>query len=643
MFRILQNSLITFILGSASFFVILELATRYNFNKYYIFIAYFFVLILFSLSQKKINTYIPKINLNLIKKALNDFSRPFWLRNSEGKILYKNQAFDKIFSENNSFNEQKFINLINPDNKKHIEDELPIGAKTFLGEELRISSNRFVGYLIDRTKYNQLKQELDLSLSSQKNLLDASNHAIAIYDNQTKLKYFNRNFINFWGLDEKWLNQKPSYSEILDNLRTKRKLPEQADFLAFKREQLKLFQNPPYDYKELLHVPDGSVVQVTLLTYDFGGLLFFYEDITSTLSLQRSYNSLIAIQKTILNNIKDGAAIFDEKGRLKFCNPSYLGIWNFTQSYVDANPYLSEIIDKLKSILSYPEEKWDDFKSDLLASLASSDNTKNHINLINGKVIKRISIPLPDNSHLITYSDITDSIIKEKRFIKNNDLLQESFALKNKLFIDVISELKIPIEKIQNQLNDKKENNLVQNQEYVLNNINYLEKMIEDIFDLSAIETDQKNLEVNLFDFNSILNLLQNQLEEKAKLQNIDFKFDCDQDLAMIIADEKRLKNIIRKLIILSMEIAGFNGLLHVKYAKNVKLDILINLKIHTNNLNLTESDFNFLIIKGFIELNGGKFEVKINNKEVNIKCVIPRGNEALISLLYKESLIENA
>jgi hypothetical protein len=44
-----------------------------------------------------------------------------------------------------------------------------------------------------------------------------------------------------WGIEEAWLADEPTLGEILERLRESRRLPEFADFRAFKRERCALF------------------------------------------------------------------------------------------------------------------------------------------------------------------------------------------------------------------------------------------------------------------------------------------------------------------------------------------------------------------------------------------------------------------
>ena len=99
-----------------------------------------------------------------------------------------------------------------------------------------------------------------------------------------------------------------AYGEVLEVMREKRKLPEQANFKAFKQNQLKLFTTLIDPQEEFLFLPDGKTLRVIAIPHALGGILFAYEDVTDRLALERSYNTLIAVQRETLDHLHEGIA-----------------------------------------------------------------------------------------------------------------------------------------------------------------------------------------------------------------------------------------------------------------------------------------------------------------------------------------------
>ena len=72
---------------------------------------------------------------------------------------------------------------------------------------------------------------------------------------------------------------------------------------------------------ELMHLPDDRTLSVSVSPHPLGGLIFVYEDVTDRLALERSYNTLIEVQRETLDNLFEGIAVFGSDGRPQTAQP----------------------------------------------------------------------------------------------------------------------------------------------------------------------------------------------------------------------------------------------------------------------------------------------------------------------------------
>ena len=121
--------------------------------------------------------------------------------------------------------------------------------------------------------------------------------------------FFNQAYARLWRLDAAWLSDHPSQGEVLDAMRERRMLPETVDFLAFKEGRQRLFTNLIEPLEELMHLPDGATLRLVVTPHPQGGLLYFYEDVSDRLALERTRNLQIAVQKATLYNLSEGVAV----------------------------------------------------------------------------------------------------------------------------------------------------------------------------------------------------------------------------------------------------------------------------------------------------------------------------------------------
>ena len=206
--------------------------------------------------------------------------------------------------------------------------------------ELPCSDGGAIGFAFDRTDVEIAETELRRHVSAHAEVLEGIGAAVAIYGADQRLKFFNAAFAILWGLEAEWLAAEPSFGDVLERLRERRRIPEHADFRAFKRERLQLFTSLIHRQQELMHLPDDRTLLLSISPHPFGGLTFIYENVTDRLALERSCNTLTQVRRATLDNLFEGVAVYGSDGRLKLHNPAYLKIWGLSQDDVAGEPHI---------------------------------------------------------------------------------------------------------------------------------------------------------------------------------------------------------------------------------------------------------------------------------------------------------------
>ncbi len=101
--------------------------------------------------------------------------------------------------------------------------------------------------------------------------------------------------------------------------------------------------------EELLHLPDERTLRLVVSPHPFGGLTFVYEEVTDRLALERSYNTMIEVQRETLDNLYEAVAVYGSDGRLKLSNPAYAQMWQLAPADLPGEPHVSEIIEKQRA------------------------------------------------------------------------------------------------------------------------------------------------------------------------------------------------------------------------------------------------------------------------------------------------------
>lgn len=355
-------------------------------------------------------------------QIFNTIPIPIWKRDNNLKIKFCNSIYNKfVDNEHNNINESRIPEL--DQSLQHLsmiamENNRPLSMKKHLvinGErqfysinEIAIKNNNgLLGFAYNITDQDEIEKELARHVSAHANLLESSSSAMAVYGADTKLKMYNNAFVNLWGFKIKWLDSHPTYAEILEYLREKRKLPEQADFNKFRKEQMMLFQDITKTHEDIMHLPDGKSIRTIVIPHALGGLLFAHEDVTDRFVIERSFNSLVAAQREILDNLNEAVALFGENGKISLYNPPYIKMWSAEESFLNTNPHLSEILEKTKELFDY-KDNWKNYKETIITNTFGRHHSTSTEKLTNNRIINITSKQLHNGDTLVSFVDVTE-------------------------------------------------------------------------------------------------------------------------------------------------------------------------------------------------------------------------------------------
>ena len=411
-----------------------------------------------------------------------------------------------------------------------------------------------LGFAFDRTDEEEARGELERHVGAHGEVLQHLATAIAIYGPDKRLKFFNSAFVNLWELDGEFLYAEPTLGEVLEALRVGRRLPEFADFPAWKKDQEAQIMNLIDPVEDLMHLPDGRTLRTLTTAHPFGGLLFLYEDVTDRLALERSYNTLIAVQRETLDNLDEGVAVVGGDGRLKLFNSAFARMWDCPEDVLRGEPHVSDLVDRAKHF--YASQNWDAFKDRMVAKLTGRTAHVGQIERTDGRVLKFALVPLPDGGMLLSYSDMTDSYRVQHALREQAEALETADRLKTEFLTNVSYELRTPLNTIlgfteildkgfYGDLNERQREYI----EGILTSSRGLLSLIDNILDLAMIEAGRLTLERGEVDIAAMLESISGLGAHWARQREIDLSFERDGDLGFIVADERRLKQALMNLV----------------------------------------------------------------------------------------------
>ncbi len=412
-----------------------------------------------------------------------------------------------------------------------------------------------VGNAIDVTDVAAAEAKLQQHVDAHADTLDKLATAVAIFGRDQKLTFYNRAFARLWDLSETWLDSHPSDGDVLDRLREGRKLPEQRDYQAWKRERIGLYANPrDYPSEDLWHLPSGKTLRVVAQPHPFGGLTFLYEDVTEKLALESSFNTLIKVQSATLDTLHEAVAVFGPDGKLKLHNAAFLKIWELAPKDLAGEPHIRSIAAACADKFG-DESVWER----LIQSVVSGAPTRRDWGEIerNDRTILSLALsPLPDGATLVTFADVTDRFRIESALRERNDALEAADNLKSDFIKHVSYELRTPLNTIlgfaehlasgiPGELN-RAQAGYVQD---IVSGSHTLKDLINNILDLSLIESGALRLELERIDLHALLAGVAATAREWAAKVNLELVVDCPENAGQFLGDERRIQQVVFNLL----------------------------------------------------------------------------------------------
>ena len=507
-----------------------------------------------------------------LQGALDHVPLPLWIRRADTTLDWCNTAYGRLVgtSPAEAIVQQKepFATPQDPLNLKemavrardlgtaqHKETVLISGGKRRnmrLSEHPLPGAQATIGMAEDISAQEDLRQNLTRSMSAYTALLEHLNAAIALFAQDESLEFYNAAFASLWNLEESWLNKRPKLGDILEKLREMRKLPEQTDFRRYKQDWLNMFTRLIDPHEDMLYLPDDTALRMLIIPHPVAGLMMIFEDVTSRLNLESSYNTLIAVQRETLDNLAEGVAVYGSDGRLKLFNPAFGALWDIPQDLLQSAPHISIIVQHMA-------QQFEGENIDIDALIAHGLDRRiqdGRLSLKEGRLVDYTSVPLPDGGVLVSYYDVTDSVQIEHALREKNAALEAAEQLKTDFLANVSYQLRTPLSSIlgfTEILDQQYFGNLNDKQKEYTTGIQQagerLTSLIDDILDLASFEAGYLELEKEEFDGVAFVQDLHETIQDWAGQHGLSTQINVARKPLMLHADKKRIKQALLNLI----------------------------------------------------------------------------------------------
>ncbi len=603
-----------------------------------------------------------------LARLLDGLPVPVWRRDPDLRLAYCNLAYARAVDESPAEAMSKAVELLGKAKSEagraiatralesgEVQSEahhvVVEGSRRLLEvSEQPLEDGTLVGHAVDRTDADELQAELTRHVAAQGDILENLRSGIAIFGSDLKLRFFNTAYAELWRLDEGFLRGEPLLGDILETLRDARRLPEQANFPEYKREWLRNMQALIDPTEELLHLPDGSTLLSVASPHPFGGVLLTYEDVTDRLSLERSYNTLIEVQRETLDNLYEGIAVYGADGRLKLFNPAYAKIWKLAPGLLEGEPHVRELAVHARDFFTVDDKEWEDLAEVIVARATEAEARSGRHERADDTIVDWAQVPLPDGASLFTFLDVSDSIQVERALRERAEAMETADRLKSEFIANVSYELRTPLnvivgfaEILEKEYWGKLNKRQMEYSRGIVESSEKLIALINDILDLATIEAGYLELEVEPVEVRELLESVQNLGQERARAQNIELKIDCPKDAGKITADRRRMRQALFNLLSNALKFTPEGGSVTVS-AQRADSEMLFS--VTDTGVGIQEEDvarvfgkfergggqtgqtgagLGLSLVKSLIELHGGRVELKsVPDSGTQVTCYIP-------------------
>ena len=507
-------------------------------------------------------------SLTALRLALQTAGAPVWMRDAEGRIAWCNGPYARaVDASDERAAVEKGGELFDPAVRREAAAAIRetgiwkrratavVGSerRAFEAAEARAAFGS-AGVAHDISELAALKADMERNEDDYARMIDRLSTAVAIFDKSKRLTFYNPAYRQIWSLEPAFLDQRPTDGEILDRLRAKRQLPEQADFRAWKKQLMSAYLAIEPS-ETVWYLPDGRALRVVTSPNPKGGVTYLYDDATQSFALASQVNALTHVQGETLDALKEGVAVFGADGRMKLFNPAFAELWRFDPAKLRDRPHIDEIVNACKPICQAPA-LFDDLRAVIVDLPDHRESRSARIGRTDGLVLDCAALPLPDGATLLTSLDVTAGVNVERALTERNQALIAAEKLRNDFVNHVSYELRTPLTNIigftqllaagnVGALNPKQ----LDYAGFITNSSHALLAIIDDILDLASIDAGALELRLESVDVAEAMKAAAAGVQDRLTEAAIELRIVMTDGVGSLRADGRRVRQVLFNLL----------------------------------------------------------------------------------------------
>ncbi|MEO3997101.1 ATP-binding protein [Mesorhizobium sp. CAU 1732] len=596
---------------------------------------------------------------------LDTLKMPAWMRSGDGSLSWVNAAYAEAVEAPTAAmaidEKREMLGTAAREQIGHAHLSSPVFAQslsTVIGGDRRVfavtdfaGKDGSVGLACDISDIEAIREEHERTVRSHADTLDQLNTAVAIFDTDQKLRFFNQAFQKLWELDIAFLSSGPDNTILLDRLRSDGKLAEQPEWRRWKEALLEAYRAVEPE-EHLWHLPDGQTLRVVANPQPKGGVTWVFENLTEKISLESRYNTAVRVQNVTLDNLAEGVAVFGPDGRVRLSNPAFSTLWGIPAGLVKAGTHISVVKAACQSLTR--SSPWGELAAAATGFDEERRDGQGQVELNNGSVLRYALVHLPNGQVMTTFVDVTDSVNVERMLKDKNEALERADQLKNDFVQHVSYELRSPLTNIigfTELLGQETTGPLNQRQRdyvgHIASSSAELDTIVDDILDLATVDAGIMELEISEILIESTVNSAADLVAERLREHRIGLELDLGRAPSSFHADENRIRQVLFNLLSNAANYAPEGSTIRLRCESNpggvafsvhddgpgIPDDVLESIfrrfEPRTNGGRHRGAGLGLSIVKSFVELHDGTVEIDTGEgRGTTVICRFPMAPE---------------
>ncbi len=505
--------------------------------------------------------------VNSLKSMLNAIPQPAWLRRPDGGLAFVNAAYAHAVEARDAEDAQaRGLELL----ERRTRDKIRL--RHAAGEPFRGSAQAIVagdrrvldivdvagaggvsgGIATDISELEAARRDIEQQAEAHVRILDQLPTAVALFDRQQRLTFYNKAFTDLWQIDQGFLGSRPTDMELLDRLRSDGKLPEQSDFKEWKLGLQQSF-HANETLEDIWHLPSGRSLRVVTSPATKGGVTYVFDDVTEQMHLETRYNRLASMQGETLDSLAEGVAVFGSNGRLQLYNPAFASLWRLDRDQLVQTPHIDEVAN---SCPPASQNAWREIRAIVCGLPDERVNRTFEIRLGQDQVLSVGLAPLPEGASLLTVEDVTSTANAARMLTERNEALVAAARFKSEFIHNVSFELRLPLTSVvgiaqllatgaAGPLSERQRgyaNDLMRATDSIL-------ALINDILDLASIDQNSLDLKLGAVDLRRSIEEATGGLKDRLGGAQVRLDLSVAPGVNAILGDERRIRQILFNLL----------------------------------------------------------------------------------------------